>query len=278
MSDDRSGSSRPRPSYGLPGPSSTPSAPGSSRPVYGLPGQTPSAPAPDGWEHGAQAPPVHPAGPSTTGSDPWSGPALAGVAGLGEPGSPSSPPPWGAAPTGPTPMPSRGRRGLVQLLVGIACFLLGGIALVVGVVMAFGSVVGAVTDGPQAFGGPSGSIDAAGGHMYLVLVPEAQADAATCTADATDDSVVDVTPASGTVDFADGSGTYRQMLGVWAHEDTTITITCEGADASYVGPVSPTRLLLPLAIGVIGGLLLGVLGLILVIVGIVRLRRSSRMR
>lgn len=273
MSDDRSGSSRPRPSYGLPGPSSTPSAPGSSRPVYGLPGQTPAAPADDGGEQGYGAP-AAPGVPSSTAPGSWSSPPSAYPAGSGDAGSSSGPPAWG--PTGPSPASTGRRRGLVPLLLGIACFLLGGIALVVGVVMALGSVVGAVTDGPQAFGGPSGSIDASGGHMYLVLVPEAQADAATCTADATDGAAVDVTPASGTVDFADGSGAYRQVLGVWAHQDTTITVTCEGADASYVGPVSPTRLLLPLVIGVVGGVLLGVLGLILVIVGIVRLRRSSR--
>ncbi|MCW1805012.1 hypothetical protein [Brachybacterium squillarum] len=269
---------RRRPTYGLPAPTPEPgdaAAPG----AYG-------SPAPQG-RYGSPAP-----------QDPFGGPAPQGQyespAPQGEFGSPApqgqfgSPAPhepaaWtshGAAPApmgGPSaPAPARRRRGLVPLIIGLALLIIVGPAAAVGgIIWGFSGVMGQATDGPTVVQGASGTVEMGANEMLILYVPTADA-GATCTVEGASPSDLTTVPTSGTITAPDGTS-YEQSLGVVATADTNATITCTGTEApAYMGPLDVFGIALPLILGPIIGVVVGLVGLVLAIVGAVLLVRSRR--
>lgn len=207
------------------------------RPQYGLPGPAGSAPGPTGSS------PVGVAGPAQT----------------------------GAAPSAP-----RGRRrGLVPLLLGLLSLLLGGVALVTGFVIGLGSMAGTISSGLQAFDGTSTTVTAQADEVYVVYVPADHADMS-CTATGADPGAVQTVPTSGRANIGPGGQAYEQRMGVVATSATRVTVTCDGPGAGVIGPVGMWRVATPILVGLGIGALLGILGLVLAIVGIVRLARGRR--
>ncbi len=136
------------------------------------------------------------------------------------------------------------------------------------------SLVGGVTSGPTPMDGGTATIEVAANEMLIVYVPAADADAAQCTAEGSAPGAVSTVPSSGSVTFADGQE-YVQVLGVASLDDTTVTLTCTETEApGYLGPYSLLGVAAPLLIGPIIGVVAGLIGLVLTIVGIVRLARS----
>lgn len=219
------------------------------RPSYGLPGPAP-APAPT------------PTAPSEDDSPRAT--------------TPLPPPQFSGQGQAPT---RRRRRGLIPLLLGLlGMFVLAPAALIIGIIIAFSGLTSQVMDGPTALENGTVTVPANAGEMYLVYVPEASADSATCTAKGSSADAVTAVPSSSTVTFPDGSK-YRQTMGAMAIHDTKVTISCEGipeGQAAYLGPVSAQQLGIPLLLGAVISVVLGVIGLVLVIIGILGLVRSRR--
>lgn len=275
--DGRSPSSRPRPSYGLPGPTEAPDA-GGTRGDAGSPDR--SAP--------------EPTGPSSGFSSSGSGSSGSSSSGFGSSGHPapgdSASGPFGSAPSeprntfpvpdgGPAPQKPRRRRGIIRIILGLVLLLVvGPAALVIGLFASAGNLVDAAASGPTAMAGSETSLEVPANSLVIVYIPEADAQTAQCTATSQDPGAVSTVPAQGQpITFGDGS-TYRQDIGVVASADTTVTIRCTGttADAGYIGPYSVFGLALPAVIGVGAGIVLGLVGLVLLIVGIVVAVRHRR--
>lgn len=243
MSDaERPGASRRRPSYGLPGP------------------QADASPGSQGQTGPTSAQPTQPAQ-----SVPY-----------GAPAPQAEPLPYGAPAAGPAPAPAppRRRKGLVMLIVGLVLLLVVGPLMTIGgIVWGVGSLVSDTAAGPTAMEGGELTMELPASDMLLIYVPSADADAAQCTLAEGDAQTV---PSSSTVTFPDGTE-YEQIMGVAAVSDTTVTISCTGTDgAAYMGPYGMLDMMGPLLIGVIVGVLAGLVGLVLTIIGIVRLVRSGR--
>lgn len=255
-------------------------APGQSRrPTYGLPAPTPQpgdaaapgaygSPAPQG-QYGSTAP-----------QGQYSSPAPQGQFGSPAPQEPAAWTSHGAAPSpagGPSaPAPAHRRRGLVPLIVGLALLIIVGPAAAVGgIIWGFTGVMGQATDGPTVVQGTSGTVEMGEGEMLILYVPTADA-GATCTVEGASPSDLTTVPTSGTITAPDGTS-YEQSLGVVATADTTATITCTGTEApAYMGPLDVFGIALPLILGPIIGVVVGLVGLILAIVGAVLLVRSRR--
>lgn len=293
MSDrDSTSGGRRRPTYGLPGP-----VPGRDDAApQGQPGaQGPGVPGHDGQGYGAQgygwqgydgqgydgqeqygAPspvsaPVRPAGQAAPqpSQDPY---------GASPHGHPAGASPYAAsapAPGGPTQ--PRKRRGIIPLVVGLVLLLVIAPAVTIGgLVWSFGSIVSDQVSGPTVLQGSSGEVPMAANEMIIVYIPSEDAAGSSCTAETPDQGSITIVPTSGTVTFGDGS-TYEQAIGVAAVADTTVTVSCEGTDApAYLGPYSVFGIAGPLLIGPAIGIFTGLAGLVLVIVGIVKLVRSRR--
>lgn len=253
MTDDPSTRpSRPRPSYGLPGP--TP-APGTASPA-GSPGGPDAAVG----AYGAPAPQGSPA--------PWT--PVDGTSGASGGVGPGDAPGSGDARGSGAPK----RRGAIPLVLGVLSLALSVVALIIGLFVGAGSMMGVLSSGLTPVSGPT-EVAAESGQMYLVYIPEGSA--TTCTAaGTTPDAAVTVPAQVGSAPLGPNGETYEPVLGVQASESTTITITCTGEDAGYMGPVDATSAMVPLGIGFLVGTVLGILGLVLIIVGIVRLVRSRR--
>ncbi|MFC0675120.1 hypothetical protein [Brachybacterium hainanense] len=239
-----------------------------SRPVYGLPAeQAPAPPAPGGPGPFGQ--------PGPAAEEPaWRPLEQPSGAAPVQHGAPSQPLP------GPTGAPGRRSRrpGVICLVLGlVSLVVLSPAALVLGFVFGMGGLVGDAAEGPTPFPGESVSLETPANSMVIVYVAQADAATASCTAESDGSAALTPVPQSGTVTFGDGS-TYQQVLGVAAHGDTTMTITCEGTTSppAYLGPYGMAAFMGPLAAGIIGGLLLGLIGLILTIIGIVILVRRRR--
>jgi F0F1-type ATP synthase assembly protein I len=292
-SPDERPAARPRPSYGLPGPSAggqSNDGAGSSRPSFGLPGagstdgtsgpggtagqgapgQRPDqgspfgAPAPSGSDGGA------PSQPGSSGSQPPapSGYVMPGVGGSG-PGGPAGPTGAGTATR---------RRGRVPLFVGIALIVIALIVAIVGVILGVRNIANAVGDGPQTITDGSADVQLDNLEMLIVYVPAEDASTAECKASSPDDSVVETQSGGQDITFPNGDS-YVQTLGVASTTSTTVTLDCTGttsADAAYVGPINPMGLLVPLIGGPVLGVMIGLVGLVLTIVGIVLMVRSRR--
>ena len=166
------------------------------------------------------------------------------------------------------------RRGAIPLVLGVLSLALSVVALIIGLFVGAGSMMGVLSSGLTPVSGPT-EVAAESGQMYLVYIPEGSA--TTCTAaGTTPDAAVTVPAQVGSAPLGPNGETYEPVLGVQASESTTITITCTGEDAGYMGPVDATSVMVPLGIGFLVGTVLGILGLVLIIVGIVRLVRSRR--
>ncbi len=169
---------------------------------------------------------------------------------------------------------ARKRRGAIPLVLGFLSLALSVVALIIGLFVGAGSMMGVLSSGLTPVSGPT-EVAAESGQMYLVYIPEGSA--TTCTAaGTTPDAAVTVPAQVGSAPLGPNGETYEPVLGVQASESTTITITCTGEDAGYMGPVDATSAMVPLGIGFLVGTVLGILGLVLIIVGIVRLVRSRR--
>ncbi|WP_347040798.1 hypothetical protein [Brachybacterium nesterenkovii] len=253
MTDDASTRpSRPHPSYGLPGPTPVPGATS--------PAGSPGGPDAAVGAYGAPAPQGPPS--RWTPADGTSG-ASGGVGPGDTPGS-------GDARGSGAPK----RRGILPLVLGFLSLALSVVALIIGLFVGGGSMMGVLSSGLTPVSGPT-EVAAESGQMYLVYIPEGSA--TTCTADGTTpDAAVTVPAQVGSAPLGPNGETYEPVLGVQASESTTITITCTGEDAGYMGPVDATSAMVPLGIGFLVGTVLGILGLVLIIVGIVRLVRSRR--
>lgn len=244
------------------------------RPSYGLPGPTPGT---DAASDAGASPHADQYGP--TGQDDAPSPAPAQQ--TPQHGHPASAP-YGDAPGqawSTPPAAPRKRRGLWPLITGLVLMFVIAPALTIGgIVWGMGSLVGDVGSGPTALQGGSGSVELPANQMLVVYVP-AEDSAATCTAEApsaSGGSPLTVVPSSGEATFGDGTR-YVQKLGVVAMEDTTVTVSCQGTDApAYLGPYSIWGMALPMIIGPVLGALIGLVGLVLVIIGIVKLVRSRR--
>ena len=232
---------------------------GRPRPSYGLPGPTPSAP---GSEPAPQQGSFGPAAPGAT--DPYAPqtgplPATGAPGGHGHAGAP------------------RRRRGLLPLIIGLVLLVVvAPAAVIIGIVWSFSSLVGDAGSGPQALGGASSQIEMSANEMLLLYIPSEDAAAAECTATGSSAGHVSTVPSSGSVTFSDGSE-YVQTMGVATLEDTTVTIDCTGTeDPAYLGPYSLFGMAAPLLIGPAIGVIAGLVGLVLTVVGIVLLLRSRR--
>lgn len=235
----------------------------------------------DAAQHGAAAQ----SGPAAHHGGSPQAPAFHNAFGSPAPGSPSGPFADGPA-TGPLPQqpprqptgsaPSR-RRGLWPLLIGLALLvIIAPAATIGGLVWSFSSLVGDASTGPTVIEGGTGEFEVGKNQMLILYVPAEDAAGAQCTAEGTSSGAVSQFPTSGSVTFGDGSS-YEQVLGVAATEDTTVTISCTGTEApAYLGPYSLLGIAAPMLIGPITGIVAGLIGLILTIIGIVRLVRSRR--
>jgi hypothetical protein len=289
--DDRPTSRRPQ-EYGVPGPTQGQPAQGSSRrrPSYGLPG-----------------PQQGPQGQSSYGSSPQPGngygsPAQgghgspAGADGAGYGGGPSASDPFGppATPTGRmgyaggpgfpvhgATAPRKKRRGIIPLVIGIVLVVVGLFTTFFGAVA--GVTVGAMKSGSgsftaQPFDGDSATMDLDGYSMVMIAVPEEDAGKARCTVDSSIQGAITETDTEQDLPMPDGS-TYKTTTSFITTQATTATIDCEGTDSpAYVGPIglSLSDVGGPLIVGTVIGALPGILGVVLIIVGIVKLVRSGR--
>ncbi|MBM7499549.1 putative membrane protein [Brachybacterium muris] len=272
---------------------------GSRRPTYGLPGPLPGSegPAPqdpyadaggspqdgsqqygaqqhDSQQYGAQ--PGSSAHPSQGGSG--YGTPGDGTPGQGAPGhdAPAYGPGGQQGPVGYAQPPKKRRRGIIPLVIGLVLLVVvAPLVTIGGLVWAFGSLASDTMTGPEVLNGGSGEVSIAANEMIIVYVPSEDAAGTTCTAESTGQSNdVVVTPTSGTVTLGDGQS-YEQTIGVAALADSTVTVSCEGTDApAYLGPYSLFGIAGPMLIGPAIGVLAGLVGLVLVIVGIVKLVRS----
>lgn len=250
---------RPRPSYGLPGP--VPSAQDAPGPWTGA-GQTGAAPQGYQGHQGYQGQQGHEGPQAQQGPHgPWS-PTL---------GVPAAPP---APPAGTAPQK---RRGLVMLVVGLVLLLLvGPAATVIGLVTSLGSLAGDASQGPTVMTGSSVELELPAREMVILYVPAEDAGTAQCTAESSVPGALTTVPSSTPTTFGDGSE-YVQVLGVASLEDATVTLSCTGTDApAHLGPYSMLGMMGPLVIGPLVGLVAGLTGLVLTIIGIVRLTRSRR--
>ncbi|PWH06385.1 hypothetical protein DEO23_05265 [Brachybacterium endophyticum] len=253
-SPDERPAARPRPDYGLPGPTpSEQSANGadSSRPEYGRPDE--GRPA-TGQPAGGSAAPFESSAPSAP-----SGFVM---------------PSGGAAATTAPPR----RRGKLPLILGIILIVAAFVIAIVGLVLGVRSIMGAVGDGPAKISNGTADVKLDRLEMLVVYVPSEDADSATCTTSSPGDKTVETESAGQSITFPDGSS-YVQKLGVAATDSTTVTLTCKGtssADAAYIGPMNPTKMLLPLIGGPALGVMIGLVGLVLAIIGIVLLVRTRR--
>lgn len=238
---------------------STPPAP-RRRPSYGLP--APTGPAPDPAD-----------GPATLGAPSYATPP-GGAPAAHDPYRPQTGPLPVSGRPGPAP---RRRRGLWPLIIGLVLLLVVGPAATIGgLVWSLGSLASDASSGPIVMEGSSAEIPVDAQQMLIVYVPAQDAAAAECTAEGTGPDQVSTVASSSPITFADGSE-YEQALGVASLADTTVTITCTGTDApAYLGPYSVFGMAAPLLIGPIIGVVAGLIGLVLTIVGIVRLVRSGR--
>lgn len=264
---------RPRPSYGLPGPTGAAPEPvqGHARPSYGAPAQdapwgaapsagVPAAHASDGGARGGGwGDPTRPDGSPQAAHDPF--------------GPQTGPLPSSGA---PTPRPRR-RRGLWPLVSGLVLLLvIAPLALIVGIVWTVSSLSADITAGPQAMEGGTAQVEVEGNQMLIVYVPQEDLAEATCTVEGSSGGAITTVPSSTEVTFPDGSQ-YVQVLGAVAIEDTTATLSCTGTDAPvYMGPFDALGMIAPALIGAIVSVVAGLIGLVLTIVGIVLLLRSRR--
>lgn len=264
---------------------------GRSRPTYGLPG-----PVPGGEDSASREPsPADPQRPAPY--DPSARPAYDSHGydshgydshgddshGYGSHGSGNQgydnhgSGPEGAGPVGGAPARPQKRRGIIPLVIGLVLLIvIAPVVTIGGVVWSLGSLVSDQVSGPTVMQGGTEDIPIAANEMIIVYVPSEDAANTTCTAEGTDQGSVTVIPTSGSVTFGEG-GSYEQTIGVAAVSDTTVTVTCEGTDApAYLGPYSLFGIAGPMLIGPAIGILAGLVGLVLVIVGIVKLVRSRR--
>lgn len=227
------------------------------RPSYGLPGPTPAATGNGSAADPGQQGPF--GAPAPGGSDPY---------------APQTGP---LPPSGRHGPPERRRRGLLPLIIGLVLLIVvAPAAAIIGIVWSFSSLVGDAGSGPVALGGASSQIEMSANEMLILYIPAEDADAAECTATGTSAGHVSTVPSSGAVTFSDGSE-YMQTLGVATLEDTTVSIECTGTDApAYLGPYSLFGMAAPLLIGPFIGVIAGLIGLVLTVVGIVLLLRSRR--
>lgn len=292
---------RRRPTYGLPGPAQSP-LPGTGtdgdpsagdQTGWGAPASPYGAPASPYGAYSSPAP--HHGAATGQGSAPEfdggsSGSSPAGFSG-GPTGGAFGPAPGGTGSfdgtgsfggpmggAGPQGSPAPRRRGLVPLIIGLVLLIIiAPLFAIGGILWSVGSLTGDVSEGPTAMSGGTAQIEVAANEMILVYVPSEDAASTTCTAEAADgSSSLSTVSLSGTTQFGDGSS-YEQTLGVAALEDTTVTIACDGTDApAYLGPYDLLGIAAPMLIGPIIGVLAGLVGLILTIIGIVRLVQTRR--
>lgn len=247
---------RRRPSYGLPGPAEA------APPVPGAPAAGPHSAAPSGASSFGAPDFSQQSAPGYAPEFPTAAP----VAG----GSPAAVPPGGPV--------THKRRGLIPLIVGaVLLLIIGPVAAIGGIAWSMSSLIGDTAQGPVVIEGGTGDIDLAANEMVILYVPSADAAAgATCEATATDPGQITSVPTSGTTTFPSGE-TYEQSLGVVATADTTVTINCDATDTpGYLGPYGIWAMAAPLLLGPLIGIGAGLLGLVLIIVGIVKLVRSRR--
>ncbi|HJG90175.1 MAG TPA: hypothetical protein K8V81_00480 [Brachybacterium massiliense] len=286
MSDGQSPTPAPRkrPSYGLPGPTTPPTGPAAqpgSAPQPGSAAQPGSAPAqPDGSWGGSPAGGSwgSPSGGAPSGNapaDPYApqtGPLPGSVSSGHGYGAGYGPGPGQSAPQAP-----RRRRGLWPLIIGLV--LLVGVAPVVtigGFIWSISSLAGDATTGPVPMEGATAQIEVPANEMLIVYVPKADEATAECTAEGADPGAVTTVPSSSDTTFGNGEE-YVQVLGIAAVQDTTVTVTCTGTDApAHLGPYSMVSMAGPLLIGLVVGVLAGLIGLVLTVIGIVKLVRSRR--
>ena len=227
------------------GESSTPAP--RRRPTYGLPGPT-------GQPSGHGAP---------FGDDP--------VTAL-----PASPPPSPEGPGSGRASRTGGaarRRGVLPLVLGLVLLVvIAPLAVVIGLVWGFGSLVGDTAQGPTVFDAGGEQIELSANEMLIVYIPSEDAAGASCAPE--DSAAVSSVPTSGSVEFPDGTS-YEQSLGLLALEDTTVTLSCTGTEQpGYLGPYNVLQMAGPMLLGPAIGVVAGLAGLVLTIVGLVLLLRS----
>lgn len=269
-SPDERPAARPRPSFGLPGP--TPSGSDGSWGQTGASGQPGAAGQPGASDSsgptGYVLPPKGQRGPTAAPTGPAFGPA--GHAGQAGPGGPMGP--AGAA------APAR-RRGKLPLILGIVLIVVALAVAIIGPVISVRNVVSAIDADGNAISDGKADVQLDEFDMILIYVPSEDAGSAECTSSSPGESSVQTDSGGGqSVTFPNGTS-YEQRSGVLATSDTTVTVECTGtssADAMYVGPINVWGFVVPFFGGIVAGLFVGLIGLVLTIVGIVLLVRTRR--
>ena len=187
---------------------------------------------------------------------------------------PASPPPAPEGPDSGRSGRSGPRRGVLPMVLGLVLLVvIAPLAVVIGLVWGFGSLVGDTAQGPTVFDAGGEQIELSANEMLIVYIPSEDAAAgASCAPE--DSSAVSSVPTSGSVEFPDGTS-YEQSLGLLALEDTTVTLSCTGTEQpGYLGPYNVLQMAGPMLLGPAIGVVAGLAGLVLTIVGLVLLLRS----
>lgn len=234
------------------------------RPTYGLPAEgaagLPAEGAVDGSAHAESR--VAPQAPAAAAEQP--------VDAAGAPGQSGTP---GAGGSG-----QRGRRrALVPLIIGLVLLLIIGPGVGIGsFALSLREVISAASEGPAEIPADGLEVDLEANEMMFIYVPQADAATAECTIEPTGEQITEVL-AQGEVELP--QGTYQQHKGIVTTQDAHITLQCEGVSSNpalMLGPISMSSIGLTLLVGLLLALALGLAGLVLTVVGIVRLVRSRR--
>ena len=186
---------------------------------------------------------------------------------------PASPPPAPEGPDSGRSGRSGPRRGVLPMVLGLVLLVvIAPLAVVIGLVWGFGSLVGDTAQGPTVFDAGGEQIELSANEMLIVYIPSEDAAGASCAPE--DSAAVSSVPTSGSVEFPDGTS-YEQSLGLLALEDTTVTLSCTGTEQpGYLGPYNVLQMAGPMLLGPIIGVVAGLAGLALTIVGLVLVLRS----
>lgn len=171
---------------------------------------------------------------------------------------------------------ARKKRGMKRIVFGILGILANIVGLFVmpiiaGVVMALVAAMGAMGN-EQDLDPAGGTIQMESTKTYIVYVPTDEVSSSTCTFDGVPASNVhkEDTPTDREIDGTSYSDAYQ----VTSPDESTVTVTCQGASSVKYAEIGVLSTLIGAAVGLLIPVALGVLSLILLIWGIVARVRS----
>jgi hypothetical protein len=266
----QSGGQRQRPSYGLPGPQQ--GRPGQAAPGgYGSPTSGPDAQQGQPGSSDPFGPPPTPTGPM--GYEGGPGYPVLGADGTHRAGGSNGTGGTGGG-LGGTAGPQK-RRGIIPLVVGIILLLISPFPTLIGVAVGSSGLVDDLTSS-KPLDGDSATEQLDSWQMVIVAVPTGDVDNASCTMSSPDNGALVEQSTSGQIPLENGRTYELTRIGV-ASSSTEVSITCDGSnDAVYIGPMSMWGFMGRMLAGFGISTVIGILGIVLTIVGIVKLVRSRR--